>query len=62
MAAGEWKSAAVSLLFSGNTEHSGSESSAKRMEERVAMSETAIYKLEKFISSGEPSGETFDLK
>ena len=26
-----------------------------RMEERVAMSETAIYKLEKFISSGEPS-------
>ena len=27
----------------------------KRMEERVAMSETAIYKLEKFISSGEPS-------
>ena len=28
----------------------------KRMEERVAiMSETVIYKLEKFISSGEPS-------
>ena len=27
----------------------------KRMEERVATSETAIYKLERFISSGEPS-------
>ena len=27
----------------------------KRMEKRVVMSETAIYKLEKFISSGELS-------
>ena len=29
------------------------------MEESVAMSETAIYKLEKFISSGEPSVNYF---
>ena len=36
-------------------ELSGDESITKRMEERVAMSETAIYKLEKFISCGEPS-------
>ena len=37
-------------------ELSGSESSAKKDgRERVAMSETAIYKLEKFISSGELS-------
>ena len=34
----------------------------KRMEERVAVSETAIYKLEKFIISSEQSGETFVLK
>ena len=27
----------------------------KGMEERIAMSETAIYKLEKFTSSSEPS-------
>ena len=32
------------------------------MEEKVAVSETAIYKLEKFISSGEPLGKTFVLK
>ena len=51
---GEWKSAGV-VTFRWHHELSGSESSAKTMEERVAMSETAIYKLQKFISSGEPS-------
>ena len=43
--------ATVELLLSDNT----SLMVQKRMEERVAMSETAVYMPEKFVSSGEPS-------
>ena len=46
------------LLFDSNTELSDGESSTKKdVRERVAMSETAEYKLETFISDSEPSVE-----
>ena len=52
MAAGEWKSVEVSAATRNIL---AVITAPKRKEEYVAMSETAIYKLEKFISSGEPS-------
>ena len=45
------------VIFNGNMELSDGDGNAKRMEKRIAMSETAVYKSENFISSGEPSGK-----